>query len=182
MQNVSLLLAICSPSQAFLGEAWRGRSPGGLRAGAPTWRRGYQHSGAAGRPFTTSRSPLCPSFRLSPPPPSISLLSPPFCQPPPSPSPLPLFFHPFIFLLLCARGTFGPHTLSSQTHHTCALPHSQVRQSSALSPSAWPERPKCSLPSVFPQHSLDRSLPLSLLPSPFSFSPSHNIFHMKKPS
>lgn len=110
LTSVSNLFPITSiPGRSLAGV---GNGPGGLRAGCfhlATWLITQWSRQPAFHHLLLSSVSLIPPFTTSP---SISLLSPPFCQPPRSPSPLPFFFHPFIFLLLCALSTFGPRALS----------------------------------------------------------------------
>jgi len=146
LTSVSNLFPIRSiPGRSLAGV---GNGPAWLRAGCfhlATWLITQWSRQPAFHHRLLSSVSLIPPFTTSL---SISLLSPPFCQPPHSPSPLPLFFHPFIFLLLCALSTFGPHALFPVCRPpklVTPVPHSRVWQSSALSAWAWSEPPKCFL-------------------------------------
>lgn len=105
-------------------------------------------------------TPCQPSACLSPPP------------LPPLRSPLP--FAPILHF------PFIPFFPSCRVSAISRLPNS-----SHLCPTSacGSGRASKSLLVVIPPPALSgQSLPLSLLPSPSSFPPSHNIFHMKKPS
>lgn len=152
-----------------------GNRPGGLRAGCfhlATWLITQWSRQPAFHHLSLSSVSLILPFTTSP---SISLLSPPFCQPLLSPSPLiPFFFCCYVLLahldlalsvLVCRP----PKLITPVPHYPLGYGRTQlgVRLQNAFceqsSPSTlWTE--------------------VSLFPSPFSFSPSHNIFHMKKPS
>lgn len=171
------------PIRSILGRslAGVGNGPGGLRAGCfhlATWLITQWSRQPAFHHLSLSFVSLIPPFTTSP---SIPLLSLSFCQPPRSPSPLP-FFHPFIFLLLCAFSSFGPlfpvcwppKLITPVPHHTLGYGRAQHFLFGL----------GLSLQNAFCDQSSPSTLwtEVSLFPSPFSLSPSHNIFHMKKPS
>lgn len=142
VRNASLLAAICSPSQAFLGA---GRRAGGSHLAAP--------AGSREPPVTTSRSPPGPQPAFHHLPCPVSPLSN-LSQPPRSHSPLALSSHPFLFLLPCLS-----RLQASQTHLTCAPP-------AELSTFSWGSGPASkSLLVVSPPPAVSGQSPS--LPAPF---------------